>query len=154
MRIVSDEDDPLQGDYEIKSSKIIEASSNIFYKSIPFEMLRTFEQNPQVEVHVGEFPAVCKNLSCDFNYVDPIGEITSYKYSEQTYELQLTGVDLPAEIQKIDYIEFAQTRCSISKVSATGISCKLDQTPVCGEFFPILVTRDGMISNSKELTPF
>lgn len=71
MKIVSSSENPLLGNYVINNTKIVQASTNIFYPAIPFEMLRTYELNPQVIVKVGDYPAVCKNLSCDYQYTIP-----------------------------------------------------------------------------------
>ena len=92
MKIVSGVDQPLTGGadasaLEYNASKIIEASSNVFYEVVPFEMLRTYETKPQVIVNVGEYPAVCKNLSCDFHYIVPEGEVTSFTYNNNGRQL-------------------------------------------------------------------
>lgn len=51
MRIVSGLDQPLTGGpdgqpLEFNQSKVVNASSNIFYEAVPFEMLRTYETQP------------------------------------------------------------------------------------------------------------
>ena len=58
------------------SNVTIPYGENLFFEPIPFEMLRTYETEPQVLVQVGEFPAVCHNLSCNFTYTVPVGEVT------------------------------------------------------------------------------
>jgi hypothetical protein len=84
MLIESHPDDPLTGNWTSKVTKIVEASDDIFYSVIPFEMLRTHETKPQVIVQVGDYPAVCKNLTCDFQYVAPVGEVTRFTYTAET----------------------------------------------------------------------
>jgi len=72
--------------------------STIFYEPIPFELLRTYETKPQLDITVDGLPAVCRNLDCDFAYVDPVGEITSFTFnpSEGDYgSLTIEGIDLP-----------------------------------------------------------
>lgn len=72
MRIISGVDDPLTGTgLELRSSKKINASDNLYYDVVPFEMLRTVETKPQVIVTVDGLPAVCHNLTCDFTYTIP-----------------------------------------------------------------------------------
>lgn len=50
MSIVSGLDSPLLGPAVVSNnSKVVEADKNIiFYEAIPFEMLRTYETNPQI----------------------------------------------------------------------------------------------------------
>lgn len=72
MRIMSGTDTPLSGvNHSFYSNKTVEASTNLFYEAVPFEMLRTYETKPQVLVTVGDYPAVCHNLTCHFNYSVP-----------------------------------------------------------------------------------
>lgn len=43
MKVVSSADKPLTGDWVANTTRVVNASSNIFYPAIPFEMLRTYE---------------------------------------------------------------------------------------------------------------
>lgn len=85
MKLVGGKDTPLNG-YNITSEqrKVVNASDDLFYDVIPFEMLRTYETKPQVLVTVGEYPAVCHSMNCDYNYVIPQGEVTSFIYEPTT----------------------------------------------------------------------
>ena len=38
-------------------------------------------------VTVGDDPAVCHNLTCDFTFIEPVGEITSFTFTESTKKL-------------------------------------------------------------------
>jgi hypothetical protein len=82
MKIISGVDEPLTGANLVSNNtKFIEADQNlIFYEAIPFEMLRTYETKPQIKVQVGDYPAVCKNLECDYHYIEPVGLITNFTY--------------------------------------------------------------------------
>jgi hypothetical protein len=94
--MVDSEDDPLGGtNITFYSNTTVPYSTNIFYEPIPFEFIRTYEEEPQLIVTVNEIPAVCKNLSCNFTYVEPVGEITSFTYDHSTKVLVLTGTELP-----------------------------------------------------------
>jgi len=90
MKIISGVGKPLmQGDVafddlESNFTKKVNASTGLFYEAIPFEMLRTYETKPQVVVQVGDFPAVCKNLTCHYNYTQPEGEITAFTFTKST----------------------------------------------------------------------
>jgi hypothetical protein len=44
----------------------------VFYP-IPFEMLETFEEKPQLLVEIGDLPAVCHNRNCEFMYTENVG---------------------------------------------------------------------------------
>lgn len=96
MQILPGVDDPLTGEeLEFRSIKVVPASDNLYYDVVPFEMLRTVETKPQVIMTIDGLPAVCHNLTCDFTYVEPKGEVTGFNYINTTRELQIFGVDLP-----------------------------------------------------------
>ena len=65
-------------------------------------MLRTYETEPQLIVTVNNLPAVCHNMTCDFTYVAPVGEVTSFTFDQSTSKLVLTGTELPSVIDDID----------------------------------------------------
>lgn len=157
MKIVSGVDQPLTGGadanaMEFNNTKIIEGGQNIFYEAIPFEMLRTYETQPQVIVNVGDYPAVCKNLTCDFHYIVPEGEVTGFTFTASSKQLQLTGTNLPANASMIRHIEFAHSLCTLTAVSNTSVTCTLDYEPVCGDHLPKLVATHGLVNNSNTLT--
>jgi len=157
MKIVSGVDAPLTGGadataMEYNGTKIIEGGSSIFYEAIPFEMLRTYETQPQVIVNVGDYPAVCKNLTCNFHYIEPEGEVTAFTYTAGTKELQLTGTNLPANASMIRHVEFAHSYCTLTAVSNTSVTCTMDHEPVCGDHLPKLVATYGLVNNSATLT--
>jgi hypothetical protein len=56
---------------------------------------------------VKDLPAVCHNLTCDFTYLEPVGEITSFTFDETTSKLVITGTELPSDIETIRYVQFA-----------------------------------------------
>ena len=125
-------------------------STNLFYEPIPFEMLRTYETEPQLIVTVGNLPAVCHNLTCDFTYTLPEGELTGYTWNEATSRLVLTGTGLPsaANIRKV---EFAKSECTIDTLTATTLECTLDKEPTCGDHLPILTSILGVVPNAGSL---
>ena len=77
---------------------ILPYGTNLFYSPIPFEMLRTYEEKPQFMVTVDNLPVVCHNMTCDYTYVKPRGEVTGATYNDETRKLVITGVDLPTLI--------------------------------------------------------
>ena len=117
-------------------------------------MLKTFETKPQVLVDIGGMPAVCHNLTCDYQYTEANGTINSHTFDLATKRVKITGVDLPSNIKHIDSVNFAESPCTIDKatVSGTNIDCVLDRSPVCGDHKPILTTKWGIIPNEASVT--
>jgi hypothetical protein len=154
MRIISGVDTPLTGNNLVtNASKYINASNDIiFYDAIPFEMLRTYETDPQVKVWIGDYPAVCKNLNCNYTYVEPEGNVTSFAYTSDTRELVLTGTDLPMNASMVRYVKFAHSKCSITAISNESLTCTLDYELVCGDHIPELYSIYGLVNNSDGLT--
>jgi hypothetical protein len=83
------------------------AGTNIFYEAVPFEMLRTYETEPQLIVTVDGQPVVCHNLTCDVTYIDPVGEITGSTFTESTRLVTITGTNLPTSLSDYQDINFA-----------------------------------------------
>lgn len=91
-------------------------------------MLKTYETEPQVIVKVKDLPAVCHNLTCDFTYTEPVGEVESFTFDETTKKLVITGTNLTDSLDQIRYIEYALSTCTVdeSTLSNTTIECTLD----------------------------
>ena len=102
-------------------------------------------------VQVGDYPAVCKNLSCQYNYTQPVGEVTNYTYTAATRELWLNGTNLPVNVSQIRYVKFAHSLCKLTNVSNASLTCTLDYEPVCGDHLPELVSKYGLVNNSAAL---
>ena len=96
FRVQSSESSIVTGKDVVFSQKtIIPYGTNLFYNPIPWEMLRTYEEKPQFLVTVDEQPVACHNMTCDYTYVKPVGEVTSINYDDTTRKLIIEGVDLP-----------------------------------------------------------
>lgn len=148
LKIVSDTDSPLTGNnIVVKSEVVVPFGTNLFYEPIPFEMIKTYETKPQVIVNVGDMPAVCKNLTCDFTYTTPVGEITEFTYTKASKVLVITGTDFPALSADIQKVWYAMTECTIdkSKYTQTSIECTLTKEPTCGDHKPKVITRWGLV---------
>jgi hypothetical protein len=78
--IVNDTETPLTGNLTVFKETNVPYSTNLWYDPIPFEMLKTYETEPQVLVQIGDLPAVCHNLTCDYTYVEAVGEITAFTF--------------------------------------------------------------------------
>lgn len=157
FEIVQSETDPLvageDGNITFFANTTVPYGQNLFFEPIPFEMLRTYETEPQLIVTVGDLPAVCHNLTCDFTYVEAVGKVTSFVYDSTSSKLTLTGVDMPALITDIAKVEFALSDCAVDELtlSATNLECTLVQEPTCGDFTPILRSNLGIIPNADTM---
>jgi len=52
-------------------------------------IVKVGEKDPQ--------PAVCHNMTCDFTYTEPSGEITGVTYDKTSKKLVITGTSLPGK---------------------------------------------------------
>jgi len=84
MRIISGMNSELPEGVVFNQSKAINASTDLFFEAVPFEMMRTYETQPQIIVKVGELPAVCHNLNCNFTYTMQVGEVTAFTYTTRS----------------------------------------------------------------------
>lgn len=93
-------------------------------------------------------------MTCDFEYIRPVGEITAYSFDVSTNRLTLTGTELPP-VNETYTIEFAATFCTIDESvhSDTNIECVLDREPVCGDHLPIYTHNLGLVPLASSLTP-
>jgi hypothetical protein len=137
LSIVSDTTTPLTGEeINLSTENFVPFSPNLFYEPIPFEFLRTYETKPQVLVTVNGEPAACHGLECDYQFIEPAGQITSFTYTESTRILVINGINLPASVEEVQQIEFAKSTCSLLHEvppSSTKIECSLDFQPTCGD---------------------
>jgi len=152
--IESSTTEPLTGEnLTISQNTTIPYSSNLFYEPIPFEMLKTYETEPQVIVTVDGLPAVCHNLTCNFTYIAAVGEVTAFTFTESTRRLSLTGTSFPTNSSDIRSIEFAKSECVLdtSTLTSTSLQCTLATDPTCGTHLPILTSILGVVPNSASL---
>jgi len=96
---------------------------------------------------------VCHNLTCDFTYILPEGQITAFTYTDATKLLVITGTNLPSVIANISSVEYAFTSCTVdeSTLSDTNIECTLIKEPTCGDHKPI-VTSLGIVPYADDVT--
>lgn len=124
---------------------------NPFYEPIPFEWLRTHETKPQLIVSVNGEPAVCHNMTCDYNYTIPVGEVTGFTYTAATKQLVITGIDLPPTIGNVSKVMFAKSPCIVSAADNTSLTCTLVHTETCGSHVPYIYSTMGLVNNSASL---
>ena len=74
-------DDPLQANELFLSEEELKPyGTNALIDVIPFEMLYTAEENPQVIVTVEDMPAVCASLNCDYTYIENNVTISDFTF--------------------------------------------------------------------------
>jgi len=86
------------------------------YEPIPFEMVKTIETKPQVEMKVGKLPVPCHDMNCDYTYIASVGQITSFSLSSKT--LTVKGTSLPTVATDIVSITYANAKCINPVVSS------------------------------------
>jgi len=133
--------DAIQGP-TLAGSVLSSWSNNIYYATIPFEMLRTMETQPQVQVSVGGVPAACHGLNCNFNYITTTGSVTAFTFNQAQKLVTITGTTLPATTD-IEEINFADSSCDIQSASALEITCVLNRDPTMGNWVATIKTFKG-----------
>jgi hypothetical protein len=123
FEIVKSDSDPLTGtDIKYTAETVYPYGTNLFYNPIPFEFLKTYEEKPQLIVKVGGQPAVCHNMTCDFTYTEPHGEITKVTYDKTSKKMVITGTNLPGKAPA------AAPAADTCKALATETLCTADAT--------------------------
>ena len=104
---------------------------------------------------VGGLPAVCHNLTCDFVYTNPVGEVSSFTFNDVTNKVTITGVSLPTTADQIRTVNFALASCipDQTTMTATYLECTLDKQPTCGSYAPQLVSVLGVLPNAVTAVP-
>jgi hypothetical protein len=105
-------------------------------------------------VEVGDLPAVCHNMTCDFTYIPNVGEITAFTFTEGSKLLTVTGTNLPTEISGIQSMSYALAPCQIDPsfvMTGTSIQCTLQIAPTVGDFHPVVTTPLGNIPYAEGL---
>ena len=97
------------------------------YPTVPFEMLRTAHEKPQIFVKIDGMAAICIGLNCDYEYETPEGEITGM--SVNGLDVSLSGTNLPLDDIKV---RVAQTNCEITSNTESSIECTLVTPWVAG----------------------
>jgi hypothetical protein len=91
FEVVSDEEEPLDGDVTYSATTPVEYGKNLVFYPIPFEMLETYEETPQMLVEIDDMPAVCHSMDCGMKYIPAVGEVTAFTFDDATDKLTITG---------------------------------------------------------------
>jgi hypothetical protein len=128
----------------------------LLFFPIPFEMLETYEEKPQMLVEIDHMPAVCHSMDCGFTHIAAVGEITSFTVAGG--KLTVTGTNLPDNTSKIQSISIAQSTCTPEAtdeegtLSGTEIVCALDREQVCGNWMPKVTTFLGDVPVAESVS--
>ena len=168
FEVISNEDNPLVGDITYNAETIVPYGKNLMFWPIPFEMLETYEEKPQMLVEIDDMPAVCHSMECSFMHIPAVGEVTQFAMStlDGVSTLTLTGTELPDNVSKIQSIKYAGSLCTpvtpviaegeegvVGTLSGTEVVCTLDREPTCGtNWIPNLTTFFGDVANADSVT--
>jgi len=147
FEVVSSDWDPLRGtNITYLNTTLQDANGNLFFEPIPFEMLRTYEEEPQVMITIDGNPVACHSMACNFKYVEPECNITAFSFDEDTNILIVEGDNLPTG-EQITWVNFADSLCIVDEDTQTNetFTCTLERDPAHGEWAPILLSDMGKV---------
>jgi hypothetical protein len=110
------------------------------YPAVPFEMMRTAHDKPQISVTVDGMEAICTGLNCDYVYEEPAGLITGFTVDGDNVSIQ--GENLPLDIISV---RLSQTNCDITSNDEASIECTLATPWVSGKWRPAVRTAKGRL---------
>jgi hypothetical protein len=158
IEVYPEPDNPIVGDgdsegYNINYSSEITKTygPNIYYDAIPFEMLMTMHDKPQVKVTVDGMPAVCASTKCDYEFMESPSTVTGVEVSN--LDVIITGISLPYG-EEIESVRMSKTDCTVNSSSSTQITCNLQSDWVQGEWIPEIRTVNGLAAVADSVTPF
>ena len=132
---------PLVGqDVTTVSLELAPRGPNVMYEAIPFEMLRTAHESPQIQVKIDGIPAICTCVACDYTYEAVEGLITDF--SVNGLDITILGSNLPLEFASV---KLAYTNCEVTSNSASSIGCTLVTPWVSGDWIPAVRDVKGLI---------
>ena len=70
---MTDPDNPLTGKITYMAETVVPYGKNLMFWPIPFEMLETYEEKPQMLVEIDDMPAVCHSMDCSFVHIPSVG---------------------------------------------------------------------------------
>lgn len=123
-------------------------ASVLFYENIPYDMLRTVHSNPQVLMTVDDLPVACREVDCDYLYIDTTPLVTGIAASNGNNagdSMTISGSNFEDYVK---LIEFADTTCTPSSVSSTSITCVFDEDLAAGEWTPTVTGYYGVYPTS------
>jgi hypothetical protein len=149
FEIMSGEETPMAEHVFFLAETIVDYGTNIMYDAIPFELIYTDEVLPQVIVTVDGLPAVCKNLTCDFTYIESPYEIESFSIDGDEHVLTIEGTSLPEEIKSV---RFTNVDCEGMEVSYTSETTYTDEVDEEGNIVYNNETGQPNVVETTEVT--
>ena len=145
------------------------ASDELFFNSIPSDMLFTLSDKPQINVKVDSLYAACPNDKCDYDIAAPADTLTILSFTRTGAELTIVVTTASESMADANLlvapdleITFGASTCVISSIALPNIVCDLpknaDDTPMieAGDHLPIVhLNNRGYLSysTSPAVTP-
>ena len=104
------------------------------------EMLFTSVTKPQVLMTIDDIEALCANADCDYEYVAPSSDISSFTVSG--VDVSITGTSLPTSDLTV---EFGGATCSTVTSDGSSASCTLGHLPRGGDHLIELRDANGLV---------
>ncbi len=127
---------------------------SLFFEPVPQEMLVTAATRPQVRVAVDGVPAACRNLDCEYLYMDLDAEITNIEMVGDL--LRITGVNLPVEADVLE-VSLAGNPCVLEAPTNPGteLTCAFTNVPqVAGSFSTVtVIDANGKVKVADGISP-
>lgn len=132
------------------------ASNKPFYKFIPAQFVRSYEEKAQVIVTSNGLTSACPiENSCDITFITDVGEITNWSVDEYNQFITFTGTGLPYDT--LTYVDVGTfRRCEIDSdltATETTFGCDLKKL-IAGTHTLRAQTTTGAIANADGLADF
>lgn len=143
FQLLSSPTDPLVGNNLVLNATTFVPynETSIFYEPIPFEFLYTNETSPQVVVNIEGIEAVCHSLNCNYRYIQPTAQITSFSLSTDGTLLTISGTGFTRPLRRITFATFPCTSPTI--LNDHTITCQSQK--VVGSWQPEVIDEFGII---------
>ena len=136
-----DADQLVGKDVSVESLELKPRGPNVGYSVIPYEMLRTANAHPQIEISIDGMEAICTG-NCDYVYEEATGLITDF--SVNGLDVTIQGQNLPDKSLITD-LSLAYTDCEITSSDSSTIECTLVNPWVAGRWLPSVRVKEGII---------
>lgn len=149
------------------------ASKNQFFEGLPFFMLHTKHEKPQIIVKINDIYAGCPENICDYTFLpdSSLPYLDSFKFFENGLMLNVNNSSPPQSLILMDEYQtiFAESQCKTAGYIYTknsrelSISCVINKNPdgtfmlVAGSYIPIVFLKGvgylpSKVPKDKEIT--
>ena len=117
-----------------------EGSQDLFYETIPIELLATAEDTPQITVKSNGLTGSCPNFNCDYTLLTTsVPQVNSFTYSAPTLSLTVSNVNTNDYSSSDTRVFLGNTECQVTSYSDSSLPATLTAacpTPEAGVFYP------------------